>query len=79
MNKAILTLLAIGFLAMSQCHASQHDTYNIDDRGVVSKGASKLGKTGDTKSFNSRKPSNAEMFGGEPTQILKSKNSFSQW
>lgn len=40
MNKLILTLLAVGFMATS-CYASQQDTYHVDDRGNVTKGAPK--------------------------------------
>lgn len=38
MNKIILALAAFAFLTASHCHASQQDTYNVDDRGSVSKG-----------------------------------------
>jgi len=44
MNKLILTLLAVGFMATA-CYASQAGTYNVDSNGCVTKGAQKTAYT----------------------------------
>lgn len=78
MNKAILTLLAIGFLAVSQCHASRPNTYEVDSRGSVSIGASKLG----SKDFDvecKRKPERHEITDIVPPSMTRSVNSFFSW
>ena len=79
MNKAILTLLAMGFLAVSQCHASRPNTYEVDDRGSVSVGAAKLGSINSkVNDFQSRKPESREITDTDHRQ-MKTNSSFFSW
>lgn len=83
MNKFILTLLAIGFVATS-CYA-KGNTYHVDDHGLVTKGASQLNSShsncdnATTSFFQSKKPERSQITDVDPRQMHQLSNSFFSW
>jgi hypothetical protein len=71
MKRILLTLATISMISI--CEASRPNTYEVDDRGVVSKGSSKLGSLSSSdinfEDFNSRKPSRYELTDVDPRQM----------
>ena len=78
MKKLLFTMMAI--IALFHLEASRPNTYDVDDRGSVSVGASKLGQMDSKVSdFQLRKPERHEITDIVPPSMSRSINSFFSW
>lgn len=78
MKKFLMTMIAV--TALCGLEASRPNTYEVDDRGSVSVGASKLGSLDSKVSdFQSRKPERQEITDFDPRQANTSINSWFSW
>lgn len=81
MKKLIFSFLVIS--AFGVCQASQHDTYHVDDRGNVTKGASKIssGRCDNLNmdSYQNRRPTRQEITDVDPRQVNQKTSAIFSW